>query len=569
MTHPSTPAALRPLAKAPSGIRGIDEITGGGLPAGRPTLLCGGAGCGKTLMAMEFLVRGATEYGEPGVFVAFEETEEELTQNVASLGVDLAQLEHEGLLTVEHIYIERSEIEETGPYTLDGLFIRLALALERVGARRVVLDTIEVLFSGLRDEAIVRAELRRLFRWLKERGVTAVITAERGDRMLTRHGLEEYVADCVILLDNRVSEQLSTRRLRVVKYRGTTHGTNEYPFLIDDQGIAVFPITSLGMNHAVSSECISSGVPALDAMLGSGGYYRGSTVLISGTAGTGKTSIAAAFAAAACRRGETALMVTFEESPAQITRNMRSIGIDLHPGVEAGLLHFHAVRPTLAGLELHLATISALVQRLNPTILVIDPVTSLLGQGAQGEVRALLARLLDFCKQRAITLLLTSLTGADETPENTDVGISSLVDIWMLVRNMEANGERNRGLYILKARGMAHSNQVREFVLSSEGISLLDVYSGGGAVLTGTARLVQEARERDEALARAEDLAQRQRDLERRRGAVVAQIAALQADLAFADEELSTLAEQDSRRSTRHNQIRGALEQQRAGGGAQ
>lgn len=552
-----------PLAKAPSGIRGIDEITGGGLPRGRPTLVCGGAGCGKTLLAMEFLVRGATEHGEPGVFVAFEETEEELAQNVASLGFDIAELERRGLLAVEHIYVERSEIEETGPYTLDGLFIRLAHAVDRVGARRIVLDTIEVLFSGLKDEGIVRAELRRLFRWLKERGLTAVITAERGDRTLTRHGLEEYVADCVILLDHRVSEQLSTRRLRIVKYRGTTHGTNEYPFLIDTHGITVFPVTSLGLDHDVCQERVSSGVAELDVMLGGCGYYRGSTVLISGTAGTGKTSLAAAFVAAACARGEEALFVAFEESQSQITRNMRSIGLDLNAGVEAGRLHFHIQRPSYAGLELHLTTITDLILRLQPAVVVIDPVTSLLGQGVPGEVLALLTRLIDLCKQRGITLLLNSLTGANEDPEGTDVGVSSLVDSWLLVRNLEANGERNRGLYILKSRGMAHSNQVREFLLSSDGIRLVEVYVGGGAVLTGTARLAQEASERAAAAARADELAQRQRSLQRRREAIAAQIASLQAELTFAEEELTLQAERETRQAIRDEVEREALGQRR------
>lgn len=465
------------LAKTPTGIYGLDEITSGGLPEGRPTLVAGSAGCGKTLLAIEFLVRGATLYNEPGVFVTFEETPDELINNVASLGFDLDDLRKRGLLWIEHIYLERSEIEEVGAYTLDGLFIRLGYAFDRIGAKRVALDTLEVLFSGLRDEALIRAELRRLFRWLKERGVTAVVTAERGDGTITRHGIEEYVADCVIVLDHRVTAQLSTRRIRIVKYRGTMHGTNEYPFLIDQHGFTVFPITALGLDYSVGTERISTGVTGLDEMLGGSGYYKGSTILISGTAGTGKTSLSSAFAAAACARNEHTLFVAFEESPAQIIRNVRSIGIDLEPAFTEKYLHFHAVRPTLAGLELHLATIIDQIARIKPTVVIIDPITSLISQGFNSEVRALFTRLIDFCKQHGITLLLTSLSGMGQDPEGTDIGVSSLVDTWLLVRNLEMHGKRNRGLYILKSRGMAHSNQIRKLVLSSEGISLIEIPS--------------------------------------------------------------------------------------------
>nr|WP_044200629.1 circadian clock protein KaiC [Oscillochloris trichoides] len=472
MRSTTTPHALPPLPKAPSGIHGIDVITEGGLPRGRPTLVCGNAGCGKTLLAMEFLVRGATEYAEPGLFVSFEETREELITNVSALGFDLIDLEEKNLFAVEYIFLDRNDIEEVGDYTLDGLFIRLAHVIERIGARRIALDTIEALFGGLQNEGIIRAELRRLFRWLKERGITAVVTAERGDGTFTRHGIEEYVADCVILLDHRVHDQISTRRLRVVKYRGSTHGTNEYPFLIDTHGMTVVPITNLDLNHHVTTERISSGVAPLDEMLGGDGYYRGSTILISGTAGTGKSSLAAAFVTGTCERGETALYVSFEESPAQITRNMGSIGINLHRNIKAGRLHFHTVRPTMGGLELHLAMIADRIIRINPQVVVIDPVTALMTQGFQGEVRALLTRMIDLCKQRGVTLLLTSLTGPGQDPEGTDVGVSSLVDTWLLVRNLEIKQTRVRGLYILKSRGMAHSNQVRVLQLSSDGIRL-------------------------------------------------------------------------------------------------
>ena len=485
-TDPSTQTTALP--KAPSGITGLDEITHGGLPRGRPTLVCGTAGCGKTLLAMEFLVRGATEFGEPGVFVAFEETSDELTRNVRSLGFDLADLAERKLLLVDHVRVERGQIDETGEYDLDGLFIRLGHAIDSVGAQRVVLDTLEVLFGGLSNQSILRAELRRLFRWLKDKGVTAIITAERGDGTLTRHGLEEYVSDCVILLDHRVSEQLSTRRIRIVKYRGTTHGTNEYPFLIDDGGISVLPITSLGLEHEVSAERISTGIPRLDDMLGGRGVYRGTTVLISGTAGTGKTSLAAHFVEAACRRDERCLYLSFEESPHQLLRNMRSIGLDLAPWMTKGLLQFHSTRPSAFGLEMHLATVHKLVRQFEPRVVAVDPITSFLNAGSSAEAEGMLMRLIDFLKSQQITAVFTSLTHGGDAIEATKSAVSSLIDTWLLVRDIESRGERNRGLYVLKSRGMAHSNQVREFLLTDHGVSLLDVEMGPEGVRVGSMR---------------------------------------------------------------------------------
>ena len=452
------------LAKTPTGITGLDEITNGGFPQGRPTLICGSAGSGKTLLAMEFLVRGATQHGEPGVFMCFEENEAELIKNVASLGFDLQHLVAQKKIALDYVRIERSEIQETGEYDLEGLFVRLACAIESVGAKRVVLDTVEALFAGLPNEAILRAELRRLFRWLKDKGVTAIITGERGDGTLTRHGLEEYVADCVIVLDHRVINQISTRRLRVVKYRGSLHGTNEYPFLISSTGISVLPITSMGLAHPAPTQRISTGVPRLDAMFGGKGYFRGASVLISGTAGSGKTTLAAAFAQAACQRGERVLYFAFEESQDQILRNMRSVGIALAPWVEKGLLQFHAVRPNLQGLEMHLLDIHDRVRAFKPRVVLIDPVTNLISVGEQLEVRSMLTRLIDYFKVQQITTLFTSLTNADNSPEQSEVGVSSLMDTWLLVRNLEQSGERNRALYVLKSRGMPHSNQVREFV---------------------------------------------------------------------------------------------------------
>ncbi len=533
------PATLETLGKTPTGIAGLDEITNAGLPKGRPALVCGGAGAGKTMLAMEFLVRGATRFNEPGVFMAFEETEEELIKNVASLGFNLKQLIARRKLVVDFVRIERSEIEETGEFDLEGLFVRLNHAIESIGAKRVVLDTLESLFSSLPNEAILRSELRRLFRWLKEKGVTAVITAERGEGSLTRYGLEEYVADCVILLDHRVNDQISTRRLRIVKYRGSVHGTNEYPFLISDQGISVLPVTSLGLNHTASRQFVSSGVPKLDEMLAGKGYYRGSSILVSGTAGTGKSSLAGYFVDAAARRGEKALYFAFEESPSQIMRNMASIGLHLEPWTKKGLLQFHAARPTLFGLEMHLLTIHDEIQKHRPRVVVFDPITNLVTVGTLSEAKAMLTRLIDFLKMQQITAFFTSLTTSTASEQETEVGVSSLMDTWLLLRNLESGGQRDRAFYVLKSRGMAHSNQIREFVLTDHGIKLVKAYAGSGAVLTGSARLAQEAREAAEATIRQQGVQQRQREISRQRKVVEAQIAALQSSLETKVEELN------------------------------
>jgi circadian clock protein KaiC len=554
---------VQSLAKTPTGIAGLDEITNGGFPKGRPTLLCGSAGCGKTLLAMEFLVRGAIEQGEPGVFMAFEENEEELIQNVASLGFDLKHLVARKKLMLDHVRIERSEIQETGEYDLEGLFIRLGYAIDSIGAKRVVLDTVEALFAGLPNEAILRAELRRLFRWLKDKGVTAIITGERGDGTLTRHGLEEYVADCVISLDHRVVNQISTRRLRIMKYRGTLHGTNEYPFLIGQSGISVLPITSMGLAHSAPTQRISTGVARLDSMLGSKGYYRGSSVLISGPAGTGKTSLAAAFALSACQRGERALYFAFEESPAQVTRNMRSVGLNLEPWQKKGLLQFHAVRPNLQGLEMHLLDIHNRIRQARPRVVIIDPITNLIAVGNELEVRSMLTRLIDFLKSEQITTVFTSLTDGSSAAEQSEVGVSSLMDVWILLRNLENNGERNRGLYVLKARGMAHSNQVREFVLSSRGIELVDVYAGDGAVLTGTARLAQEGQDAAREQSRRQQAARLQREAQRKRKAIEAQIAVLQAQLEGDLEELNQENAQEKLRKASLTRERHEIAQKR------
>jgi circadian clock protein KaiC len=464
--------ATTPLPKVASGIAGLDEITGGGYPQGRSTLLCGGPGCGKTLFALEFLVHGASHCNEPGVFVAFEETAHDLARNIASMGIDLDALGAQGKLLVEHIAVDRQDLVATGDYDLDGLFIRLGHAVDTVKARRVVLDTVETLFSGLTDAAILRAELRRLFHWLKERGVTTVITGESGMGALTRHGLEEYVSDCVIALDHRVDEQISARRLRVVKYRGSTHGTNEYPFLIDDDGISVLPVTSLDLRHEASDERVSSGVPALDAMLGDAGYFRGSSVLISGTAGTGKSSLAAQFAVAACRRGERALYFPFEESPAQIVRNMRSIGLDLTPWEQAGLLHFDAHRPTLSGLERHLLRMRNMIASRDPQVVIVDPLNSFVAGNNRLEVKVMLLRLVDYLKSRRITALFTNLTAGGDHPEETDAAISSMIDTWLLLQQVREGRHRLRTLEIIKSRGMPHSDLICYFRLTPDGIAL-------------------------------------------------------------------------------------------------
>lgn len=473
-----------PLQHCPTGIAGLDDITHGGLPRDRTTLLAGGPGCGKTLLGVEFLVRGV-EMGEPGVFLAFEETIEELTANVASLGWDLDAMRADEKLIVDHVKAERERIDQTGDYDLEALFIRIGFAIEEVGARRVVLDTIEVLFSALDDTARLRAELRRLFTWLKGRGVTAIVTAERGEGTITRHGLEEYVADCVITLDHRVDDQVAVRRIRVVKQRGSGHGTNEYPFVIGDSGITVVPVTSFHLDHPASDEVVSTGIPALDDMVGRGGWYKGSTTMISGESGTGKTTFAAAFADAACRRGERCLFLAFEESGRQLVRNMASVGFELGRWIDEGRLRIHASRPTELGLERHLTTVYQQVETHAPDVVVIDPITDFTSLGTSADVKVLLMRIVDYLKNREVTAVFTSLMHGRG---NEDPTISSLIDNWVQLRNLESQAQRDRGVFIQKARGMPHSNQIREFMLSEGGIRLLDVVPGPNGVLTGRAR---------------------------------------------------------------------------------
>ncbi|MFB0492922.1 circadian clock protein KaiC [Methylobacterium sp. OAE515] len=542
----AAPKMLTALAKSPTGIAGFDDLTFGGLPAGRPSLICGAAGCGKTLFATTFLVNGATLFDEPGVFMSFEERAEDLAANVASLGYDLDGLVAASKLAIDHVRVERSEIEETGEYDLEGLFIRLGFAVDSIGAKRVVLDTIETLFAGFTDPSLLRAELRRLFGWIKDRGLTAIITGERGEGQLTRQGLEEYVSDCVVLLDNRIEDQITTRRLRVVKYRGSAHGTNEYPFLIDHAGISVLPVTSAELDYEVPGGIISSGIAGLDAMLGPGGFYRGSSILISGEAGTGKTMLTASVIDAACRRGERCMAFAFEESSAQIVRNARSIGLDLAGHIASGLLRFEAARPSLFGLETHLARMHRDLDQFRPDVVVIDPISAL--RGSTSELQATLLRMIDLIKTRGITAVFTTLRGDGSLVKEDDLGVSSLMDAWVKLQNMEANGERTRTLYVIKARGMSHSNQVREFLMSSNGIRLVDAYIGPAGVLTGTARMVQEAREMAETQRRLHETERKIREVARRRSAIERQMEELRASLEATEDEEERLRVEDGLR---------------------
>jgi len=558
-------ANLQSLPKSLTGITGLDSVSGGGLPRGRTTIVCGGPGCGKTMLGMEFLIRGAQQFDEPGVLVAFEETPQEMERNVASLGFDLKHLVETKKLFLDYIFVEPSEIQETGDYDLEGLFIRLQHAVDAVGAKRVCLDTLEALFSGFSNEGVLRSELRRLFRWLKDRNLTTVITAEKGEKSLTRHGLEEYVSDCVILLDHRVVDQISTRRMRIVKYRGTSHGADEYPFLIGKDGISVQPVTALEMRHQVTDERVSTGVSDLDRMLGGEGFYRGSSVLISGTAGSGKTTLGASFVDAACRRGERCLLVSFEESVNQISRNMQSVGLDLKQWTDSGLLVHQAWRPSQYGIEMHLLRIHGLVESTNPRHVVIDPITNLINGSAAKEVYSMLMRLMDYLKTRQITSIFTNLTNTGEVVEQTDVGISSLTDTWILCRDQELNGERNRCMYVLKSRGMAHSNQIREFLMSREGIRLIPPYIGAGQVLTGSSRAAQESGEKAAALVRAQDIERQQEALERKRSALEAQIRVLQMEFGAEELELERAISRQKLRELQLEMERDAMNQIRSG----
>ncbi|MDZ7760640.1 MAG: circadian clock protein KaiC [Desulfovermiculus sp.] len=553
------------LVKVPSGIPGFDEITNGGLPCGRSTLVSGNAGAGKTMFGMQFLIEGATEQQGPGVFVAFEEAEPDLKKNVASLGWDLDLLCRQKKIAVEAMHISPEEMIEAGQFDLEGLFIRLDAAIRDVGAQRIVLDTVETLFGLFTDAHIVRAEFRRLLKWLKDRGITAVVTAERGHQGLTRFGIEEYVSDCVVDLSQTMHGQTTRRHLRILKFRGSGHGTNAYPFLIGRRGIHLFAVTELGLDYPVSKERISSGVPRLDEMLGGKGFYRASSILLSGTAGTGKSSLNASFVNAACARREKALYISYEESRAQIMRNMQSIGIDLQKWYANGLLNFHTVRVTSYGLEEHFFVVKELIEQNQPDVVVIDPVSNLLQLGSPEEVKNLLTRLIDLLKSQGITTVATELITGGNPMEGTNTDVSSLMDTWILLRAIENAGERNRVLYVLKARGMSHSHQVREFVLSEAGISLMDVYAGPAGLITGTARYTQEAQEEAEHKRRLEEIERKRKELERKRRVREAKFKELEAQFQGEEEELELAIREAEKEEEKYLQMQGQRKQLRDG----
>ncbi len=527
------------LPKTLTGIEGLDVITMGGLPKARASLVCGGTGSGKTLLAMEFLLRGAMQYNEPGVFMSFEESANDLIANTASIGFDLQELITGKKVVVDFVYIEPEEIVEAGEYNLDALFIRLGAAIDSIGAKRVVLDTIESLFSSLPNPAILRTELRRLFRWIKEKGVTALITGEGGTNTLSLQGIEEYVSDCVINLSISIEDRVASRRLRIVKYRGSSHGSNEYPFVIDNEGISLIPITSSRLEHNVSKARVSSGIQRLDAMLGGEGFFQGSVIMISGTSGTGKTTFMSHFADAACRRSERVVYFSFEESPDQIIRNMSSVGLNLDQWVKKGLLFMESRRPTQCGLDMHLVLALKVIAEHTPKVIIMDPVTSFDDIANTSDVKRVLMMFVDYMKSLGITTMFGSLTPSGLPAEVSAVNISSFIDSWILLRDLENNGERNRGIYILKSRGMSHSNQVREFLISDKGVDICDVYLGPGGVETGGARLNMLAQEKALGIRLQEEIELRQFDLENKRNILDSRIAAMRAE--FAAQEASNL----------------------------
>jgi circadian clock protein KaiC len=541
MKKPQETSTAGQLSKVPTGMEGFDDVTAGGLPVGRITLLLGLAGSGKTVFGLEFLSRGVRQYDEPGVLISFEETEEDLVANSASLGFNLRELVSGGKLVLDHVYINPGDFIEAGKYDLSGLLARIGHAADSIGAKRVVLDAIPALFYGFKDSSAVRAALAQLYGWLKRKGLTTIVTAE-SETELAQHGLGRSLADCIILISERITDNIATRYLRVAKYRGSSHGTSEYPFLISHRGISVLPVTSVKPDYEVSSERITTGIPRLDTMIGGQGYYRGSSILVSGEAGTGKTSLAAQLALATCRRGERCLYFAFEESEREIVRNMRSIGLDLEPHVKSGLLDFYSSRATMYGLEMHLVTMEREVNRFDPGVVILDPVTNLLNTGTFNQVRAMVSRLIDFLKSKGITTLFTSLSGG-ETPES-DIGVSSIMDAWIVLRNLEINGEHSRLLYVLKSRGMAHSNQVREFVLTEKGVELVDAYVGPGGILTGTARISQEARDRVEIVRQQQELKRKEREHKQKHAALEAQIASLRTEIEASDEEILQLQQE-------------------------
>ena len=467
-----TELSITKLPKSLTGIQGLDDITYGGIPQNRPTLLVGSIGTGKTIFAMEYIINGITMFNEPGVFMTFEEQTDELQINVTSMGYNLSKLIADNKIYLEHLHIDHREIQATGKYDIEGLFIRIEMAIEKVKAKRIVLDALDTLFIGL-DSQILRSEIKRLFFWLKEKKVTAIITSEVGDIFLTRLGFEEVVADCVIELNNRLNNQISTRRLRIVKYRGSYHSTNEYPFMIDHKGITIFPIISEAPQIIVSNERISSGIKQIDEMLDGRGFYVGSSILVSGSAGTGKSSIAASFIKDVCEKKGTALYCAFEEAPNQIKRNMASIGIFLEPYEKSGNLHFYYSRPTLQTLELHFIAIKKLIKQINPSVVILDPITNLMIENINSDIRTMLTRFVDYLKMEQITVLLTAtLTVSSLELIQSNEGISSMVDTCIMIQEKNIIDSRRRTLYIMKSRGICNSKKEVEFIITSEGISI-------------------------------------------------------------------------------------------------
>jgi len=528
MTLKSKPKVLKLiLKKTPSGINGFDEITDGGLPKNRPTIICGNTGSGKTVISMEFLVKGALKYNEPGVFMSFEETREELATNMESLHFDLDSLIKKRKIYIEYLEIDKSQNIEAGRYDLEGLFVRLQNAITSIGAKRVVLDSLDALFYGLNNNAI-RPEIKRLFKWLKEKEVTAIITSESDNGFSTKNGLEQYVADCVIALDNRTVNQTTTRRIKIVKMRGSVHGINEYPFSIDMNGISVLPLISQLANQSLSTVRISSGVKDLDGMLDGKGFFEGSSILVSGSAGTGKTSIAISLINATCIKKIRGLYCAFEESSSQITRNMLSIGLDIEPYIKSGVLKMYSSRPTIQNLELHLIAIQKIIEEFDPKIIVLDPITNLIAEGINTEIRQMLAHFVDFLKSKNITVLFTAAITLETVKSNpSDEGISAMVDTWILVRDIETNSERNRGIYILKSRGMNHSTQVREFVITDNGLSLLPIYISAGGILTGSAKLEHTLQKEEQNKLFKNEIKTRNSEIERKRKMMEENIALL------------------------------------------
>lgn len=554
---------IKRLAKCPTGIEGLDTLTNGGLPRNRLTLICGSAGSGKTSLGIEFLVQGIIKYDEPGLFITFEEKPQEIIENAASIGFDLEDLINKKKLFIEYIPVQEEEVMQSGDYTLEALFIRFEQVITSIAVKRVTLDTLDSIFASLGNTPVLRAEIYRLFNWLKQKNITSLVTSEAGITTLSRNGLEEYISDCVISLRTNIVSEVLTRFLRVVKYRGSKHGTNEYPFLITDIGINLFPITSNYLNNIVSTEFVSTGVKELDEMMDNKGYYRGSTVLVTGTAGTGKSSLAAVFSNSICQTGERCIYFTFEEMINQILRNMSSVNLNLQQWIDKDLLKFYAYRSPTYGLETHLLTIQNVIKEFKPHAVIIDPITNFDLIGTELEIKSMMTRLIDFLKAQQITALFTSLATTIDPREQTEIGISSLIDSWLVLQNLEQAGERTRGITILKSRGIAHSNQIREFIITSNGIKLEKIYVGPNGILTGSARLDQEEQEKLHLLLQEKETLRRKKLLEHKKALLEAKIMALKSEFDADVEEIESLIMKEEIQNKRILETRSAMAKRR------